>query len=192
MLRRGLIPLVLLCAVILAVSTPTLFAQDCPNSDPSVCSAEYDDCLINCPGKDGDWQTCPNHVCPDAYDFCMNGYTYASAWTYPVVSKTVSRACIWGCTAWACLCGPDNLTQYAEYDTHYQEVKTETRNCPDNTTITVVVQTIDHPSRTCYFRTDQNQDGCTYHNGVPDNICIHNQDCFINESGDSVRFNTTP
>jgi len=177
-----------------------MFAQDCPNSDPSVCSAEYDDCLINCPGKDGDWQTCPNHVCPDNYNFCMNGYTYATAWTYPIVSKTATADCVFGCTSWACTCwihyGTTAYTKYTEFDTHYQEIKTETRNCPDNTTITVVTQTIDHPSRSCYFRQvdqsdvhdcDINSDGTPY-----EFSCLGNHDCFINDDGASVRFTSTP
>jgi len=187
--------------VITVFSTP-LYAQLCPNADASTCSAEYDDCMANCEGKDGDWQTCPNIVCPGVYDYCMNGNVWYTTWTYPVVSKTVEHGCVWGCTSWACTCwlhyGDSAYTEYEEFDTHYQEIETETRHCQDNSLITVVAQTIDHPSRNCYFRyPDQSSgNGCSVTSvtdGTPDTYsCLGNDDCFINDDGASVRFTSTP
>jgi hypothetical protein len=146
--------------------------------------------MANCEGKDGDYQTCPNIVCPGVYDFCMNGHVNSTAWTYPIVSKVETKACVWGCTAWACLCFDGNLTKYSQNDTHYQEIETETRNCPDNSTVTVVAQMIDHPSRMCYLRIDQEAPlDCGFDSsGAPVTYCLGGADCFINADGGSVRF----
>ncbi len=183
--------------VVLTIFSPPLYAQLCPNSDATTCSAEYDDCMANCEGKDGDAQTCPNVVCPGVYDFCMNGSVNNTTWTYPVVTKVATASCVWGCTSWACTCwlSDNSYTKYEQFDTHYQEVKTETRNCPDYSTVTDIAETIDHPSRSCYFRlVDQASGDCDVNwDGTPLRYsCLGNDDCFINDDGASVRFTSTP
>lgn len=125
-----------LFAVGIAVLLAPAFAA---HADTTMCPGEgrdfdcmnfYNECMMECEGKEGSYATCRDIICAERQDACTYGFVLSDETTYPITSKT-AMGCVGVCTQWHCFCTPTTGTGMRRYDTYYNITQTKRRRCCD-------------------------------------------------------------